>query len=428
MITNDSFAGIVARWLEEDADHRVVDHLDEVLVLTAATRQRSRWSSLGRWLPGLDSSGIAGLPAARLVYVLLLIGLLIVMFVLALLGAGRPPQGPDRGQARNGSIAIVQGEAILIADADGTNLRELVAPAVGATAIQWSPDGSRIAFRTARQPSSIVVIDADGRHPVTVSGGGAVVANDQLSWSPDGRQLVFSSLEPSGGGSLYVAAVDGSGVRRLGGGTSTTQRSDPAWSPDGRWIAFVVTIPGGEPARSLFVVHPSGGGERLVADPVRDETLFRPTWAPDARRSRLLYVSRGDVRIADLDTSRDALVWFGYWPTWSGDGSRVGLYDHGTMIVETADAFADLSRFTRPYDPYSGLCEQSPRTTGPEWRLCSPAIWSPDSAALIGLDSLKTTIVLVRVDGSRAPTPIGDPGSAAGLEPSTQLAWQPIWP
>ena len=51
MTTDDRFARNLSAWLVEDGAQRVPDHLAEVLVHSAATRQRPWWSSPERWLP-----------------------------------------------------------------------------------------------------------------------------------------------------------------------------------------------------------------------------------------------------------------------------------------------------------------------------------------------------------------------------------------
>ena len=54
------------RWLHEDAEHRVPDHLDAVLRRTQTERQRPAWSSLERWLPVQTTLRLAPGPEDRL--------------------------------------------------------------------------------------------------------------------------------------------------------------------------------------------------------------------------------------------------------------------------------------------------------------------------------------------------------------------------
>ena len=73
------------------------------------------------------------------------------------------------------------------------------------------------------------------------------------SWSPDGRQIVYQSVE-DGNHDLWIKSAAGNERKQL------TDREGydglPDWSPDGQWVAFVsdnwvwrVAPAGGEPER-----------------------------------------------------------------------------------------------------------------------------------------------------------------------------------
>ncbi len=60
----------------------------------------------------------------------------------------------------------------------------------------WSPDGSRIAYQVSRDGNrtvDVVVMDADGSHPRTLSKQGFDINPMPISWSPDGTQILVSA-------------------------------------------------------------------------------------------------------------------------------------------------------------------------------------------------------------------------------------------
>ncbi len=62
------------------------------------------------------------------------------------------------------------------------------------------------------------------------------LANDfggAVAFSPDGKQLVFSS-----GDKIHVVSVDGKEGAQLIPG-QTGKNHSPAWSPDGKYIVFI---------------------------------------------------------------------------------------------------------------------------------------------------------------------------------------------
>ena len=115
-----------------------------------------------------------------------------------------------------------------IMNADGSEQRQLAKAGPGI--IDWSPDGNFISFEESGQ---IVLLSLADNSTRRVTGDAGVSRG--ASFSPDGRQLVYST-GPEGAADLYVINIDGSNRHLLLG-----ERADeitPAWSPDGSTIVF----------------------------------------------------------------------------------------------------------------------------------------------------------------------------------------------
>lgn len=111
----------------------------------------------------------------------------------------------------------------------------LIASTQDDEAPQFSPDGMKIAFYSARSGNhAIWVCDRDGLNPVELaSQDGANVASPR--WSPDSRWIAFDGTKASAS-DIYVIGAGGGSVGQLTAGTSSNIA--PSWSRDGRWIYF----------------------------------------------------------------------------------------------------------------------------------------------------------------------------------------------
>jgi Tol biopolymer transport system component len=113
--------------------------------------------------------------------------------------------------------------------------RLLIASTMLDTSPQYSPDGTRIAFRSTRSGSDeIWVSNADGSQPRQITHYSGPLTGSPR-WSPDGRQLAFDSRQADNA-DIYIVPADGGTPRRF----TTEPGSDvvPSWSRDGRFIYF----------------------------------------------------------------------------------------------------------------------------------------------------------------------------------------------
>jgi dipeptidyl aminopeptidase/acylaminoacyl peptidase len=137
----------------------------------------------------------------------------------------------------------------------------------------WSPDGKQVVISSG-QPGNLhlFVLPSGTPNPtlVTEPPGDCIDAR----WSPDGSSIVFTLRNGGGGSQLYLVHPDGSGLERLSDGIG--HDSQPDFSPDGRQVVFSSDRSG---TWQLYVVPTSGGTPTRVVDDPGDDT--RPAWSPD---------------------------------------------------------------------------------------------------------------------------------------------------
>ena len=249
-----------------------------------------------------------------------------------------------------------------------------------------SPDGSQMMFLSDRDLFSIDLFLADARtgkikRQVTRTAVDAHLQSLEFiesagSWSPDGKQFVFSAI--SGGHpvlDLYDVAR-GKRTREIPF-PQLGQVLNPSWSPDGRAIAFS-GLSGG--LTDLYVYDLETKQLRqLTNDPFAD---LQPAWAPDGRTIAfatdrfstdlgtlkvgaqslaLIDVASGQVRpVPGSETARQLN------PQWSPDGSNLYFLsdpDGITNVYQLHLASGQLSRLTNLYTGVSGITETSPALT-----------------------------------------------------------------
>lgn len=133
----------------------------------------------------------------------------------------------------------------------------------------WSPDGRRFAFCSSRSGSpQIYTMAVSESEPHRISGTGNY--NTSPAWSPKGDRIAWATRSGNTF-QIVIANVDGSGARTItGAGTN----EDPSWAPDGRYLVFSSSRSG---RRSLWIADRDGRTQKQLTTGNGDDT--QPAWS-----------------------------------------------------------------------------------------------------------------------------------------------------
>ena len=187
-----------------------------------------------------------------------------------------------------------------------------------------SPDNKRVAFACA---SGIYTLDLERKIKTRVTFD--QVLNQQPTWSPDGKTLMFSAPIAQGGGNIEIRskAADGSGMERA----VIAQQNNyhyPAWSPDGKYLTYL--FGDGEKMVSLWIVPTTGDPKpvAIVQPPSTQSNIYSYRVSPDSRWVAYSSNESGQTEVYLTSFPEGKGKWkvsagSGAFPAWSANAREV---------------------------------------------------------------------------------------------------------
>ena len=361
MTARDTFGRDLSRWLHEESEHRVPDHLAEVLVRTAGTRQRPWWSSPERWLPMETTLRLA--PAPRVAWLLIVLALIVaVVGAIALAGSQRRLPAPF-GPAVNGAILSESANGdIYVSAADGSDTRPLITGPATDVGPWFTHDGTQFAFlrMTSEIDQRLMMANADG------SGIRQVISEpfmyvDWYEFSPRDDRLAINHRF-AGKRTLSIIDITSGQIDHLD--IEGLNVDNNAWwlPPDGAELIFTARPEfNSSTGAGVYRIRPDGTGFEEIL-PVRPEEwpYLDPRIAQDGSRLTYWMYEADDsadnwgahVHVLDLATRVDTRMEFD--PA-NEDESELRFTPDGTtgaiVASDGTDAFVQLVDLTGSAPP-----------------------------------------------------------------------------
>jgi len=166
----------------------------------------------------------------------------------------------------------------------------------------WSPDGTRVAYASARPSGTVLsqkAANGAGIEETILAGSG--VARDLDDWSRDGRFILYSEVSAQTKSDLWILPVTSAKPEETGKPrayiNSRFNETEGRFSPAARWVAYVSDESGNPEVYVQSYPLGTGGTGRVT---VSNAGGLRPRWRRDGKELLYLAADGRSVMVADV--------------------------------------------------------------------------------------------------------------------------------
>lgn len=189
---------------------------------------------------------------------------------------------------------------LVVADADGENQQIIANSTEPLMSPAWSPDGQSLAYVSFESKNAAIYVQTlrnGERRRLSARAG----INGAPAWSPDGTTLALTLSRKDGDVDVYTLNLSSQLLTRMSFDPGID--TEPSWSLDGKRLYFNSDRAGSPQIYEVAVADPS----RATRMTFEGSYNARPRLSPDGKQLAVVFLDRGNYRIATVDLASKAV-------------------------------------------------------------------------------------------------------------------------